>query len=189
MQSVLDKTRDLIHRFGHASDGVAAVEFALVLPIMLTLYIGSVELSTAISVDKRVATVSGSLGDLVARTDGEIAKSTIDDFFLAASATMAPYSSTNVKQVVSSIYVDGDGNATVSWSVGYNGGTAHAEDSTYDLPDDLKTLALDNYVIVSEASESYAPMFGYFFKSAFDLYHEFHYIPRFGEEITYDPNS
>lgn len=189
MRCAFDRLRTLIHRFRHGSDAVAAVEFALILPVMLTLYVGSVELSSAISVDQRVATVSGSLGDLVARTDGTIFKSDVDDYFLAASATMAPYDDTNVQQIVTCVKLDADGNGKVKWSVAANGATKHGVNSDYTVPDELKSLAADGYVIVSEASMSYAPMFGYFFDTNFELYHEYFFLPRFGEEIVYDATS
>lgn len=176
----------LIQRFVAGERAAAAVEFALILPVLLTLYLGSVELSSAISVDKRVATVSGSLGDLVARADGTIVAGTIDDYFRAASATMAPYPSTGVKQVVSSVFVDPDGNVTVSWSRGYNGATPHTAGNNYTLPGDLINLSLNSHVIVAEAQMSYSPLFGYFFENAFTLYHEYFFLPRFGEAISCD---
>lgn len=183
---MLDKLKrifDTARAFTIRVDGVAAVEFALILPLLLTLYLGSVELSSAISVDKRISTVSGSLGDLVARSDGSISTSTLDDYFLAASATMAPYDSTGVRQVVSCLKIDSKGVATVAWSRGYNGGKAHTTGAAYTVPDDFKTLALNGYVIVSEAEVLYKPLFGYFFNSAFDLYRQLFYLPRFGGNI------
>jgi Flp pilus assembly protein TadG len=189
MRTTLNRLQHCIRQFGRSTRAVAAVEFALILPALLTLYLGSVELSSAISVDKRVATVSGSLGDLVARADGEITTATINDYFRASAATMAPYSSANVRQVVTCVFVDSDGNATVSWSVPSNGATAHTPGSAYDLSSDtnLRDLALDSYIIVAESSESYSPLIGYFFDTAFNLYHRFYFFPRFGEEIVLDP--
>jgi Flp pilus assembly protein TadG len=184
MRRIMLYMGDLVRRFAKNAKAVAAVEFALILPLLLTLYVGSVELSSAITVDKRVASVSGALGDLVARADGTISESTVDDYFYAASTTMAPYSNSAVKQVVSCIYVDSDGNSTVAWSRSYNGATAHADGSAYHLPSDLKNLALDGYVIVAEAQLNYAPLFGYVFETSFSLYHEYYFLPRFGEEIT-----
>jgi Flp pilus assembly protein TadG len=178
-----------IRSFWRNTHAVAAVEFAGILPLMLTLYVGSVELVSAISVDKRVATVSGSLGDLVARTKTDISSSTIDDYFLAAKSTMAPYDSATVQQIVTCVHVKADGTAKVGWSVADNGATAHIRDSVYSLPADLKNLALDSYVIVSEAQMSYAPLFGLFFNTAFNLYHEYYFLPRFGEEIKLDTTN
>lgn len=179
----------LARRFVRGNSAAAAVEFALILPVLLTLYVGSVELSSAISVDKRVSTVSGALGDLVARADGEITTTEVNDYFLAASATMAPYSSSNVEQIVTSVRVNTDGSTQVQWSYAYNGASDHTNGTSYTLPEDLRKLVTENwtrqgYVIVAEAQMSYLPLIGYFFKSAFSLYHEYFFLPRFGEEIS-----
>ena len=189
MRFVMGRPRALFQRFRRATEAVAAVEFALILPIMLTLYIGSVEVSSAIAVDQRVATVSGSLGDLVARAPGTIPKSEIDDYFLAASATMAPYDASGVQQIVTGVKLDADGKGTVMWSVATNGAAKHDTGTAYTVPDRLKHLAADGFVIASEARLSYEPMIGYIFDSNFNLYHEFFFLPRFGKDIVYEPTS
>ena len=48
---------------------MAAIEFALIVPIMAVMFIGAVELSQAITVDRRVTQVASSTADLVARAD------------------------------------------------------------------------------------------------------------------------
>ncbi len=175
-----------LKRFARNDRAVAAVEFALVLPIMLTLYLGAVEVSAAISVDKRVAAVAGSLGDLVARKDSTISSTNIDDYFAAVRATMAPYSSDNVQQIVSCVSISSTGVAKIGWSVADNGATRHTVGSLYTLTSDFKDLALDGYVIVAEAQLAYKPMFGYVVDTTFNLYHKYYFLPRFGEDIALD---
>ena len=186
MMRLAENMRRQLRRFAIGTKAAAAVEFALILPLMLTLYLGSVELSSAISVDKRVAVVSGSLGDLVARARNSITPGEIDDFFRAASATMAPYSNAEVEQVVTNVYVDHYGVGHVVWSRGYNGGTKHNVGSNYELKDNFADLARDSEVIVAEAQTRYLPLFGYVFETPFTLYHEYYFLPRFGEGITCD---
>ena len=180
-----------IDGFLHETRAAAAVEFALILPVMLTLYLGSVELSSAISVDKRVSTVSGTLGDLVARSDREITASDVSDYFYAASTTMAPYASSGVQQIVTSVLVNTNGSTQVRWSRADNGASTHPNGSSYTLPVDLKDLVTEGgtepgYVIVAEAQMNYLPLVGYFFDTAFPLYHEYFFLPRFDSEITCD---
>jgi len=177
-------TRARLLAFRCAEGGVAAVEFALILPLLLLLYLGSLELSTLIAVDKRVSTVAGATGDLVARTDTTLSQAALNDYFAAAQATMAPYDASGLKQVVTAVYVAADGTATVKWSRGFNGGVARATDSAYVLPPELTAIAPDSDVIVAEASISYTPLYGYFFNTALPLYREYFYLPRFGEYIT-----
>ncbi|VAW21921.1 hypothetical protein MNBD_ALPHA12-1409 [hydrothermal vent metagenome] len=174
----------LLKRFILAREAVAAVEFALILPFLMVLYLGSIEVSQLISVDQKVGAVSGSLGDLVSRTNGNLAKSTLNDYFSAVSMIMTPYASDKLKQLVTSVYVNKAGKTKVQWSVGYNGATAKTPNSTYPLPKEMTDIARDAYVIVSEAETPYRPLGGYFFKSSFQLYKQYFFISRFGEAIN-----
>jgi hypothetical protein len=177
----------IVRAFGRASDAVAAVEFALVVPLMLTMYIGSIELSQAFSVDQRVITIAGTVGDLVARTRDTIKKNTtLTDYFAAAQAIIAPFPTTDLKQVVTFVAVDKDGNTDVLWSEAYNGGSAHQVDKPFDLPPAMLDISKGKWVIVSEASYPFLPMLGMFFTKPFNLYHENFYLPRYGAVIKLD---
>jgi hypothetical protein len=44
-------------------------------------------------------------------------------------------------------------------------------------------IARDNYVVVSEVSYSYLPLYGIFFDQPVQLYRENFFMPRFREEI------
>ena len=179
---------DRLRQFGVAREAVAAVEFALILPVMLTMYIGSIELSQAFSMDQRVITIAGTTGDLVARSNGAIDATTLNNYFQAAQAIMGPYSTTDLQQVVSVVAVDSKGNTTVEWSRGYNGGTAQVCNQPYagahPIPSVMIDLAKSNIVVVSEATYIYPPMLGIFFKNNFVFYHQNFYLPRYDKDIT-----
>ena len=113
-----------VRQFHRAEKAVAIVEFALVMPLMLTMYLGSIELSSLISVDQRVTNIAGTVGDLVSRSNAEVKAADLTDYFAAAATIISPYATTNLKQVVSLVYVDTSGVTTVKWSQPYNGGTA-----------------------------------------------------------------
>ena len=59
---------ELRRRFARAESGMAAVEFSLILPIMVVLWIGGVEVTQGLSIDRRVNSLAAGVGDLVART-------------------------------------------------------------------------------------------------------------------------
>jgi Flp pilus assembly protein TadG len=176
-----------LRHFGAAREAVAAVEFALILPVMLTMYVGSIELSQAFSMDQRVITIAGTTGDLVARTNGAIDMTTLNNYFQAAQAIMSPYSTTNLQQVVSVVAVDSTGKTKVEWSRGYHGGTAQVCNQPYGgahpIPDVMKNIAGGNIVVVSEATYTYPPMLGIFFKNNFVFYHQNFYLPRYDKDI------
>lgn len=178
----------LLARFAGDARATALVEFALILPLLLLLFLGSVEASSLLTVDRRVTVISGTIGDLVARWDAEtgaIPSGTLTDYFQAAQGIIYPYSTSPLQQVVSVVRVAADGSTAVEWSCAVNGGTARAVDSAYaSLPDNMNLLARGSWVVAAEASYSYRPVLGLVFTEALDLYNQSFYLPRFEKEIV-----
>lgn len=188
MRSTWRRAQALLVRFLRANRGVAVIEFALILPFMLVVYVGSMEASTLISMDRKVQSVAGAIGDLVARADRTLTTAQIQDYFRAASGIMTPYSSDPVLQVVTAVNVR-DGVATVAWSRQYKDGvysaiTPHAQNAPYPLPAEMIAISGEQTVIVGEASYSYTPLFGLIFNQPVNLYRSSFYLPRFGGTIT-----
>jgi Flp pilus assembly protein TadG len=175
-------------RFARDNRGAAVVEFALILPFLLLLYLGTLEASSLITVDRRINIISGTVGDLVARWDpeaGTMPAGTMTDYFRASEGIITPYEASPLLQVVSVIEVEADGDTVVRWSRAYNGATARAVDSAYDtIPDNLKAVATPGFVVVSEASYNYTPVLGLIFADEFNLYSESFYLPRFGVYVN-----
>lgn len=66
------KTRllsSLPSRFTQNQDGVAAIEFAFIAPIMLFMYFGMAEVATAISVDRKISHSANVAGDLATQSE------------------------------------------------------------------------------------------------------------------------
>jgi Flp pilus assembly protein TadG len=178
-----------LKRFAIAREAVAAVEFALVLPVMLLLYVGSIELSDLINVDRRITVIAGTVGDLVARMDGDIYETELNDYFNAAEEIITPYATTGLKQLITCVYVSTGEVATVQWSKPYGGAIAKTTGSTITLPDEITEISKDKYVIVSETSYSYTPLMGLVFQTAVDLYRQNFHLPRFGDDIDWFAGS
>lgn len=94
---------------------VAAVEFALLLPLLVTLFVGSNEISQALAIFRKVGHTSSTLGDLVAQV-GTLSASDMTDILAASSAVMTPYSATNAKLVVSAVKYTSAKGFRVCWS-------------------------------------------------------------------------
>jgi Flp pilus assembly protein TadG len=170
--------------------GVAAVEFALILPMMLLLYVGTVEASALISMDRRVQTIAGAVGDLVSRANVNLPACDLKDYFQAAAGIMAPYTSNAVQQTVTSVQVPAGGaTPVVVWSQAAGGAVAHKVGDPYPLPQAMKDISVNAYVIVSEASYSYTPITKLIYSQAIQLRRENFYLPRFGGSITINPTS
>jgi Flp pilus assembly protein TadG len=179
----------LLGRFSGAQAGAAAVEFALILPIMLLLYIGANEASVLISMDRKVQFVSGAVGDLVARSEEEISAATLADYIKVASGLVSPYAAADMSQRVTQVKVSLDGkSAIVDWSRGYKNqalvaSLGRAVGSTVELPEPVRAIAKDQYVIIAETSLPYTPLYGIVYKTPITLYRENFYLPRFGGRI------
>ena len=112
--------------------GVSAVEFAMLLPLMLSLYLGSVEVSQGIGADRKVTMTARTICDLVSQVSS-IGNTDMTNALNASSAIMAPFSTSNLQVTVSSVKIDSAGKATVVWCDSLNG-TAHTTGSTVTLP-------------------------------------------------------
>ena len=98
-----------------ARDGLAAVEFALIAPVLGTMLLGTIELCNALECHQKVTMVASSASDLVAQTTA-VSATDMSDIFNAATAIIYPFDQNNISIVVSSVLSDGAGNGTVSWS-------------------------------------------------------------------------
>ena len=183
------KLMSRLRQFRRLDDGVAAVEFALILTPMLLLYVGTMEASTLISMDRRLQSVAGTVGDLVAQSNETITAAVLTDYFRAARGIMTPFPTGDVRQIVTQVDVTADGTATVAWSKQYiNGdyadGTDYIKNSPYELPDAMVKISKGQSVIVAKASYSYLPLYGIVFDKPVQLVRENFFIPRFGGTIT-----
>jgi Flp pilus assembly protein TadG len=175
-----------LRRFARAETALAAVEFALILPVLVTLYFGTIEGSALYSADRRVATIAGTIGDLVARSKNTIASATLTDYFQASAQIIKPYSSTGLTQVVTFLTVNASGVATVTWSRAYNGGIARTTGATYSLAavPQMKTLATGSFIVMAEVKYPYKPLYGMVIPQTINLFHVEYFLPRFGKTIT-----
>ena len=95
--------------------GIVAVEFALILPVMLVLYLGLVEFSQGYRVSQKLDLLAHTLSDLTAQqlTGGQangqagIDETTIDSIFSSAIPVMAPINSANVQMTISEVVIAG----------------------------------------------------------------------------------
>ena len=163
--------------------GVSAVEFALILPLMLTLYIGGIQISEALTISRKVTHVTSSLGDLVAQSK-TISNSDMTNILNAAAAVMAPYSGDPLQIKVSGITIDTNGKATVAWGDARND-TALAKGATVTLPAAVNQA--NSFLVMTEVHYPYTPTIGYVLTGNFDLTDKFYQRPRLTDSIKRPP--
>ncbi len=138
--------------------GLAAVEFAFILPVMMVMLFGTVEFSSAIAIDRKVTLMARTLSDLTSQAT-TVASTDLTNFFAASTGIMSPYpttASTILNSTITQIYVDSTLVAKVKWS---QGSVPLTVGNTVTIP---STLAVaDTYLIYSQVSYNYVPTVGY----------------------------
>ncbi len=110
-------------RFLYNQRGVAAVEMALVMPIMVILLLGSLETVNLLRADSKVQAIAFTTADLMT-LEPTLSTATVNDIFTAASLMIQPFTSTGLKIGVASVVFDpDDGTPSVDWTEALNGGS------------------------------------------------------------------
>ena len=144
--------------------GIAATEFALVVPVMLILFFGTDEFSSGIAVNRKVTLMARTLSDLTSQNIS-VTDTQLTNFFNASTGIMTPYSSTPVKSTITELYVDPNTLvARVQWSKGDAPRTAG---TSVAIPTALQVGG--SYLIFSEVSYIFVPTIGYVLKNSITL--------------------
>ncbi len=166
--------------FAKDKRGVSAVEFAMLLPLMLTLYLGGVEVSQGVSIDRKVTLTARTVADLVAQV-ASIDTAGVNASLGASAAILAPYPDANAKITVSVVTIDANGNAKVAWSAAKNG-TARGAGSAVTLPAALKVPSTS--LVWGETSYNYTPSIGYVVTGTMTLTDQIFMRPRLSDTVT-----
>lgn len=152
-------------------DGIAAVEFALLLPILITLFFGVVETSLALLCRADVSIMASTAADLISQA-GILRSADVNNVYSASGTILYPYydpsvaGSANPTIRLTSVIDDGSGAAgqshltgTVAWSCTQAGSGALAPatrtvGSTVTLPQAIMTSG--GSVIIAEVAYNYA---------------------------------
>jgi Flp pilus assembly protein TadG len=156
-------------------NAVAAIEFAMIVPIMLVMFFGTVEISSGVAVDRKVTLVARTLSDLTSQSPGSVADTNLTNSFYASGAIFTPYSltPTNATFKISELYIEPTTlKATVQWSRSATMNAAGAvvlgagrvAGTAVTIPSGL--VVSGSYLIFSEVSYLYTPAVGYVMSKA-----------------------
>lgn len=140
--------------FGSRS-GLAAVEFAFIAPVMILLFFGVIEGSSAYSTNRKVLMSANTLADLVAQ-ETSITKDSLDDLFVGMEDVIDQRDIDVTFRVVS-VYLDtATDEVKVHWSRDSNNAVPYAADAVY--PGDIDASLLNDAasLIVAETEYDYA---------------------------------
>ena len=153
------------------SSGVAATEFAVIVPLMLAMFFGTVEFSSGVAVDRKITLVARALSDLTSQSLSTTSDTELQNIFAASSAILSPYSVTPIQPTISEIYVDASKIAKIQWSKSATlslvsgaptavlKNSSHSKGDVVTIPPGLQVPG--TWLIFSEIDYKYVPAVGY----------------------------
>jgi Flp pilus assembly protein TadG len=173
--------------------GSAAVEFAVIVPLMLVMFFGTVEFSSAVAVNRKISMVTQQLADLASRYT-TVNDTDMTNFGVIGDAMLTPYSATPLKATITEIYIDpATGVARAQWS---KGDVPRAVGTPVPLPANLiakdaaNKIIANQYLIFTETSYLYQPAVGYVMGVAGVTLSDKTYMrPRQGDCVLYNPTT
>lgn len=163
--------------------GVSAIEFAMLFPLMVTMYFGSIDISQVLTADRKTTALASTMADLVAQAD-VLNRADLDDIYAAAAEIISPFSATDLSIVVTSVEVDGAGDPVVGWSDAYHG-SPRSSMGGLTIPNGM--IADGGSVIVAEVSYLYDSIITKFVGNDFELDDSFFLRPRKGDKVVFEP--
>ncbi len=177
--------RGFIKKFRKAKSGMAAVEFALIVPIMVAFFFGVSELGDYILAARKVANVSSTAADLTSQNTS-VSNADMNEIMNALAVIIRPLDPSTSTIRISSIVANNQGQLSVRWSdarriSAYNPGSA--------APGWVPTSVVppNASVIVAEVSLRYQTLFGMYLTSGITITDTFYLRPRRSVEVARVP--
>ncbi|MFT3989152.1 TadE/TadG family type IV pilus assembly protein [Aestuariivirga sp.] len=142
-----------LNAFLRDNQGIAAIEMAFILPLLLFLYFGLFDITAMISLNRKITYSASVVADLVTQKQSTIASTEMDDFFNAAALVLKPTPVSGVRIEVYQ-YRKVSNAVTNQWSKKSTGGTACGAPATTGF----NNLMTDgNDLIVAVVCTTYKP--------------------------------
>ncbi len=178
--AITEQTRLYLRRLQRSGDGVSAVEFALILPLMLTLYIGGVEAGNGVTIQFKSMLAARTVADLASRYTN-IDTPTMSSILNSAFIVVTPYSNAKMTATVSEVSTDANGSAKITWSCSLNG-AGHTFGSSVALPNSVNAPNIS--IIWGEVSYPYLPQLGYVLTGTINIYQQIFFYPRLAATVS-----
>jgi Flp pilus assembly protein TadG len=195
MKMLLGKVRC----FADSSRGVAALEFAIIMPVLLILFLATFDAGNALAVYTKVRAATYALAAITnqygtSSINNAITPTIMTTITAATSAILAPYSNTPTVLVISQIKATSSTSATVSWSYSPTASRALTQGDTFSLPTGFITNSCGTgvsssnacYVIYAQVSYTFTPTFGAFLTGPITLSDSLYTTPRISTCVQYN---
>lgn len=123
-------------RFLRNRRGVALIEFAIVLPVLMLLFFGGFTMASGMAFNRKLSVATRALADLTSQR-AAVDRDALSGIVAMGAPIVVPYRLANGLTRVSQVVTDGNGDGRIDWS--YAGdGTALARNAAYPLPSDVR---------------------------------------------------
>ena len=181
-----------LRRFPGAREGVAAIEFAFIAPILIFFYLGMAETCQLIMAQRRVSHSAAALADLVTQ-DTDIGQREMLEIFEAGCTILDPFPTMNMpnklKMRVTSVIRHSPTELRVHWS--RNNGRGYAALAAgAPVPFTVSTplAAVGDTVVVTEVGYRYRSSVGFLIETS-DLSHRSEMRPRRSQAISFTAST
>jgi hypothetical protein len=138
----------------YAQSGVAAIEFAFILPVMLLLYFGMMDLTTLVVNNRKVTTVASAVADLTSQNRTTVLESQVEDYMRVANLIVNPMPTDGVTVKVYG-YRNSGGAPSPIWETSNGSGPGCSAAPSTSGYSDLMTAGND--LVVAQACMTYTP--------------------------------
>ncbi|WP_443749169.1 TadE/TadG family type IV pilus assembly protein [Asticcacaulis solisilvae] len=162
--------------------GVSAVEFALIAPILIMIYLALAELTLGMMASRRTSHLAATIGDLAAQSEN-LTNANITDLWAIATSMMQPFDTgTILKMRLTSVTMGSDSKARVNWSQAQNMTpyTANAVITTIST----SQIASGESLMMTEVEYDYTSPIGNFLPGTSKFTDTFYHHPRNGQAVT-----
>lgn len=154
--------------------GLAAVEFAMIVPVLLLTYLGATDLTQGLAIDRKLGTLAATVSDLAAQEES-LSLTQVQGFFDAGLAIMRPFDVDKTRIRLTVVEVVNNSSAVVTGTTATSNWTAA---TSVDLSRELMDLAIGKYVVLATAQYDYEPMFANIFNTTMRLEQSSFYMVR-----------
>lgn len=142
-----------LQRLAQDKSGIGAIEFAILVPVLLLLYLGALQTTLALSAAQRATRAAGTVADLVTQ-QASVNKATLAGMPSVANAIFVPFTITGMTLKITGITIDASNKATVTWSWAQDGTTPYTAGSTVTtVPTDMNKAS--SFLVRAELAAPY----------------------------------
>ena len=161
-------------RFLKDASGLSAIEFGLILPVMVTSYFGVAEIGSFILADRKATAVAATAADLVSQST-QVSNAGMADIMASLNTIIMPFNANDLTIRITSVTANATGVTTVAWSDAVRT-SPRSPGSSITMPAGL--VPANQSVIMSEITFKYTSVVGMFLSNGITVSDQFYSKPR-----------